>query len=269
MSSEEIKRFYEIDGEIYATATDPLGYDSGSYYKYDRAADKWIDYYKLPLCVHCYDMVEYDGEVFFAGMVRDSGDNLVSCVQKMSKDNLCSTASASNVSFYDVDGNKMELSKYNYNGTTYTISPYWRVYDIFVYQGELYAAHSSSTTYTKTKDSGLFKYDKANNRFVQVSRGDDIKGFMSVTRNITSYGTVIQNGKAVQSPVYYSFEDNSAVYSPLTVGQEEIYSEPVCGAKISTDNTFVAVCNGIFKSSDVMTFEKVSCLLYTSPSPRD
>lgn len=265
LSSEEIKRFYEIDGEIYATATDPLYYESGSYYKYDSQTNTWTDYYKLPMCVHCYDMVEYDGEVFFAGMVRatvNGEDRIVSCVQKLSKDSLCSSSSASDVDFYDMDGNKMELQIRYLQGVSGSVevvtSPFWRVYDIFVYQGELYAAHSSTTNYTKNDSSGLFKYDKINNRFVQVSEGTDIKGFMSVTRNITNYATIIQNGQAVEPPVHYSFEDNSPIYSPLTVGQEEIYSEPICGAKISTDDTFVAVCNGIFKSSDLMTFEKVS-----------
>ena len=271
LSSEEIKRFYEIDGEIYATATDPLGMENASYYKYDLASDKWIDYYKLPLCVHCYDMVEYDGEVFFAGMVRNSNSKIISCVQKLSKDQLCSTSSASNVDFYDMNGNKMDLNVYTYQGASGNMvesvsSPFWRAYDIFVYKGELYIAHSSNTANTRNAKSGLFKYDKKANRFVQMCRGDAVKGFMSVTRNITSYtqayedGTMIkdENGNPVKSPVYYSFEDNSAIYSPLTVGQEEVYSEPICGAKISTDNTFVAVCNGIFKSSDVMTFEKVS-----------
>ena len=143
LSSEEIKRFYEIDGEIYATATDPLGGADGSYYKYNRETDKWIDYYKLPNCVHCFDMVEYDGEIFFAGMVSDgrSNSNIISCVQKISKDKLCSVTAASNVDFYYADGTKFQAENvnYEYNGTASSmfVSEYWRSYDMFVYKGEL------------------------------------------------------------------------------------------------------------------------------------
>ena len=262
LSSEEIKRFYEINGTIYSTATDPLGMGQGSYYKFDSEKNQWIDYYKLPLCVHCYDMVEYDGEVFFAGMVRNNNKDIVSCVQKLSSDKLCSSSSASKVEFYYADGTKLKADyvTYEYNGTTYTSfqSDYWRSYDMFVFKGELYVAHTQSTKYSLTDGAGLYKYDKANNRFVQVYDGKAIKGFMSVTRNLTTSAYKYVNESWVQVPVYYSFEDNSEVVSELIVGQEAVYSEPICGAKISTEDTFVAVCNGIFKSSDVISFEKVS-----------
>ena len=77
---------------------------------------------------------------------------------------------------------------------------------------------------------------------------------MSVTRNTTGIDYI----NNVKTDVHYSFEDNSQTLGVLTVGQEEIYGEIICGAKISTADTFVAVCNGIFKSSDAITFEQVS-----------
>ena len=131
---------------------------------------------------------------------------------------------------------------------------------MFVYKGELYAAHSSSTAYTYSESSGLFKYDKANNRFVQMYDGMKVKGFMSVTRNTTGYTNSGPDYKYVSPAIkyHYSFEDNSRVFTAVTYGQEEIFSELMCGAKIATEDTFVAVCNGIFKSSDVQTFERVS-----------
>ena len=261
LSSEEIKRFYNINGTIYATATDPLNYADGSYYKFDSAKNKWIDYHKLPMSIHCYDMVEYNGEVFFAGMVRGSGDTVVNCVQKLNTSDLGSSKAASNIKFYYADGTEFKAEWDTYklaDGTTQTYfnSEYWRTYDMFVYKGELYVAHSSSTKYTVTPESGLFKYDKQNNRFVQVSKGTDTKGFMAVTRNMTSLGYV--TGVSGRTELHYPFGQQTAKAGALTVGQEAIYSEPICGAKISTSDTFVAVCNGIFKSSDVITFEKVS-----------
>ena len=261
LSSEEIKRFYNINGTIYATATDPLNYADGSYYKFDSATNKWIDYHKLPMSIHCYDMVEYNGEVFFAGMVRGSGDTVVNCVQKLNTSDLGSSKAASDIKFYYADGTEFKAEWDTYklaDGTTQTYfnSEYWRTYDMFVYKGELYVAHSSTTKYTVTPESGLFKYDKQNNRFVQVSKGTDTKGFMAVTRNMTSLGYV--TGVSGRTELHYPFGQKTAKAGALTVGQEAIYSEPICGAKISTSDTFVAVCNGIFKSSDVITFEKVS-----------
>ena len=261
LSSEEIKRFYNINGTIYATATDPLNYADGSYYKFDSTTNKWIDYHKLPMSIHCYDMVEYNGEVFFAGMVRGSGDTVVNCVQKLNTSDLGSSKAASDIKFYYADGTEFKAEWDTYkldDGTTQTYfnSEYWRTYDMFVYKGELYVAHSSTTKYTVTPESGLFKYDKQNNRFVQVSKGTDTKGFMAVTRNMTSLGYV--TGVSGRTELHYPFGQQTAKAGALTVGQEAIYSEPICGAKISTSDTFVAVCNGIFKSADAITFEKVS-----------
>ena len=264
LSSEEIKRFFRIDGEIYAVATDPLGMAHGSYYKYDSTTNRWTDFYKLPLCIHCYDMVEYKGEVFFAGMVRDNNQQIVSCMQKLSKDDLGSNKNATKVDFYDLKGKKMEIYKMNYtdqygNPGQMDTTDLWRSYDMFVYKDELYAAHSSGSIYSMNDTSGLFKYDKKNNRFVQISKGDDIKGFMSVTRNINYSASYRYNDGRVETKYYhYNFEDNKRIEKALTVGKEIISGETICGAKISTPNMFVAVCNGIFKSKDVKTFEKVS-----------
>ena len=273
LSSEAIERFFRIDGEVYATATDPLQMGDGSYYKFDSAKNQWTDYYKLPTSIHCYDMVEYQGEVFFAGMVRNNKvmPDIISCVQKISKDQLATDTRASNVEFYDMNGEKFKLVDHTYqdkNGNTkvYTESPYWRSYDMFVFKDKLYAAHCFYTEDSRTEEAGLFVYNKEKNRFEQIYTGNAIKGFMSVTRNTTSFTyeddnkNLIKddNGKVVGSYVYFSFEDNKAVYHPLKIGKEDVYGEPMCSAKISTPNTFVAVCNGIFKSKDVKTFEKVS-----------
>lgn len=266
LSTEEVKRFFKIDGTIYATATDPLGMAQGSYYKYDSANDKWIDYYKLPVTVHSYDMVEYDGKIFFGGMVRhaNTDDCIVACVQSLDKDKLGTSTSASNIYFYYADGTQYTAESYvsSYDGKTYWRYDYWRVYDMFVFKDELYAVHSDGSSYTLNAKSGLFKYDKENNRFVQVYDGKVIKGIMSVTRNASSW-TYAKNDEGVYEKVdtHFGFEDNSNPIGALTIGIEPIYSEFMCGAKISTDDTFVAVCNGIFKSSNVEAtsnaFEKV------------
>ena len=113
----------------------------------------------------------------------------------------------------------MGVYTYTYTGvndvTSAVASNLWRAYDIFVYKGELYAAHSSSSSFTLSESSGLFKYDKKNNRFTQIDTGNVIKGFMSVTRNTSSYVWKIVNGKSVQTPVHYTFEKNERIYETL------------------------------------------------------
>ena len=261
LSSEAIERFFRIGGEIYAVATDPLGGEHGSYYKYDSATNKWTDFYKLPLNIHSYDMVEYDGEIFFAGMVHGANtQRIATCMQKISKDKLGSNTNVSKVDFYNMKGEKMGIYSFTYkdqNGNTVTSqgSNLWRSYDMFVFKGQLYAAHYT----TARSNAGLFKYDKQNNRFVQMYSGSAIKGFMSVVDNRTHVATYKYNDGTTKTVLYhYSFDTNKEVQTPVKVGKEVIDSEPMCQAKISTPDTFVAVCNGIFKSKDVKTFEKVS-----------
>lgn len=268
LSSEEIKRMFVIDGELYAVSTDPLGMNQGSYYKYNNSTDTWTDYYNLPYTIHCYDMVEYDGKIFFGGMARHQSTDkwLVACVQSLDKDKLGTSAKASNVYFYHSDGTKFTSESYvsDYDGKTYYRYDYWRAYDMFVFKDELYAVHSDGSAYTKNSNSGLFKYDKELNGFVQVYDGKVIKGIMSVTRHTstTTYVKDSTSGSYVETDAYFDFETNNLEIGALTIGIEPIYSELMCGAKISTDDTFVAVCNGIFKSSNVEAtsnaFEEVS-----------
>ena len=273
LSSEAIERFFRIDGEIYATSTDPINWKVGSYYKYDSANNKWSEYASLPMSVHCYDMIEYNGDIFFAGMERKDQSQLeiVGCVQKISKNKFGTGEKTTSVDFYDLNGKKYEsvYSSYkDYKGNTVTSVkyPYWRAYDIFEFRGDLYVAHTYVSDDPRSEKAGLFRYDKEKNQFNQVYTGKVMKGFTSVIRNrtLSTYANeegkafLDENGNPVKKPIHYSFEDNKAIYEPLKIGKETIYSEPMCGAKISTPNTFVAVCNGIFKSKDVKTFEQVS-----------
>ncbi|MGN0173686.1 MAG: hypothetical protein ACI39F_04520, partial [Acutalibacteraceae bacterium] len=133
-----------------------------------------------------------------------------------------------------------------------------------VFKNELYAVHSDGSSFTRNSNSGLFKYDKDLNGFVQVYDGTVIKGIMSVTRHTstTTYVKDSTSGSYVETDAYFDFNNNNLEIGAFTIGIEPIYSEFLCGAKISTDDTFVAVCNGIFKSSNVEAtsnaFEEVS-----------
>ncbi len=259
LSSEEIKRFFTIDGEIYATATDPLGMNQGTYYWYNSTLNKWQHYDTLTYGVHIYDMVEYDGKVFFGGMYRhsSSSDWITSCVQYLDKSDLRGSTKSSTVKFYYKDGTEFTSESYvsEYNGNTYYRYDYWRCYDMFVFKGELYAIHNSGSTYTTSTNSGLFKYDKDSNKFIMVYDGNAIRGANAVTRHTTFLNSADENGSYVSSGVlcYYDFNNNSYVRGGLVYGEEVVDSEFMMGAEISTEDTFVAVCNGIFKSSNVET----------------
>ncbi len=257
LSSEEIKRFFTIDGEIYATATDPLGMNQGTYYWFNSNTNKWQHYDTLTYGIHIYDMVEYDGKVFFGGMYRhsSSSDWVTSCVHYLDKDDLKTSTKSTAVKFYYADGTEFTSEPYvsEYNGNTYYRYDYWRCYDMFVFKGELYAIHNSGSTYTTSAQSGLFKYDKDSNKFIMVYDGKAIKGANAVTRHTTFLNYADENGTYVSGGVlcYYSFQDNSYVTGGLKYGDEVVASELIMGAEISTEDTFIAVCNGIFKSTNV------------------
>ena len=268
LSTEAAQRFFMIDGTLFTLSTDPLLMNDGSYYAYDAVKGKWIDYYKLPLSVHCYDMVKYDGDYYFSGMVQDGNHKIDYCVQRISGDKICTDAKAQNLELYDFEGNRLDGPIYKgYNSSTgeyYDVQTtyYWRAYDIFTFKGELYISHSNNSNDTNNSYSGLFKYDKERDAFYQVTSGDDLKGFLAVARNNTI--TVKNTNGNYTTPYkgYYDFETNTPVSGAMKVGMQEIHDEIECPFKEQVGDNFIVIKNGIFKSSDVEkrsnAFEKVS-----------
>lgn len=268
LNTEAAQKFFVIDSEIYTASTDPIGMNNGSYYKLDSTTDNWQEYYNLAYNVHCYDMIEYDGKIFFGGMVRSPQNSnwITGCVQYVEKSKLTSSTSLTSLSktvdFYYDENTPLTSESYvsDFDGKTYYRYDYWRVYNMFVFNGELYATHINTADYSVNDKSGLFKYDKENDRFIQVYNGKATKSLMSVLRNYTVSSNADKNGSYVSKPVpiYYSFEDNSRVEGELKKGIEGVYGEPILTASFSKENLFVCVCNDIFKSKDLVTFEKVS-----------
>lgn len=268
LNTEAAQKFFIIDSDIYTASTDPIGMNHGSYYKLDSSSDNWQEYYNLDYNVHCFDMIEYDGKIFFGGMTRSSESSswINGCVQYIEKSKLTSstylTSLSKTVDFYYDENTPFTSESFvsEYDNKTYYRYDYWRVYNLFIFRGELYATHINNQTYSLTDYSGLFKYDKENDRFIQVYNGKETKSLMSVLRNYTVASNSDENGYYIQTPVpiYYNFEDNSRVSGELKKGIEGIYSEPILTASFSTDELFVCVCNDIFKSKDLVTFEKAS-----------
>ena len=260
LSTEAAQRFFMIDGTLFTISTDPLLMNNGSYYAYDSDKNKWTDYYKLPWSIHCYDMIKFDGDYYFAGMVQDGKQVIDYCVQKISGNNICTDTNAQNIELYDFEGKRLDGPSYSStDGTTRRTTYYWRAYDIFAFKGELYVAHSFNSGDTSSKYSGLFKYNKTKNAFYQVTDGTDLKGFMAVARNNTI--DMRLNGVSHQQ-AHYDFETNTVVAGPMKVGIQEIYDEVECPFEEEIGGKLIVVKNGIFKSSNVEArsgaFEKVS-----------
>ena len=266
LSTEAAQRFFMIDGTLFTLSTDPLLMNDGSYYAYNAVKGKWIDYYKLPWSIHCYDMVKYDGDYYFSGMVQDGNQKIDYCVQRISGDQICTDAKAQNLEIYGFDGKRFDKSfqALNQNGETITIesTEYWRAYDIFTFKGELYVSHSNNSGDTNNSYSGLFKYDKERDAFYQVTSGDDLKGFLAVARNNTITVRASNGNYVTTYKGYYDFETNTPVSGAMKIGMQEIHDEIECPFEEQVGDNFIVIKNGIFKSSDVEkrsnAFEKVS-----------
>lgn len=224
LNTEAVQRFVELDGTIYALSTDALNMENCSYYKYDSEGNRWVTYYKLPSGINCYDMVEFDNKIFFGVMVGtpEYMDCIAACIQYLDKNNFETSSNATNVYFYNSSGVQLKGGKYNDQWTSF----YWRVYDMFVYNNNLYAIHhrSSSNGY-----EGLYKYDKENCRFVQVQSG--VSGsLLSVVKTRDTYGL------------------------------EKIACEPILQNKFEADGKLIAIFNGIYRSTNtnLTNFEKLS-----------
>ncbi len=242
LNTEAVERFFIMDGSLYALATDPLGQPAyAAYYKYIESSNTWKEYAAFPYGIHFYDMIEYDGRIFFSGSVYNAGFTKVdACVQVMDKTDLCTDVKAENVYFYTAGGKKLNSDA--------SSNEYLRVYDMFVYKNELYAIHAATAP---VKSGGLFKYDRDKNIFVQVYDGTAIRGVGAVANYLSIY-TV--------RDYYFNFEDNKAVFGKLKVGIETLQSDNNNNlfAKFTVGNKVVLVKNGIFKAEGVENFSKVS-----------
>ena len=258
LNTEAVERLFLYEGGLYALATDPAGQPSYSgYYKYDESKNTWQEYAAFANGIHYYDMVEYDGKIFFGGMALEAGstDNIDGCVFVLNKSDLGTSAKGELLKFYQQDG----VTPYSTSRGTYY--HYWRVYDMFVYKNELYAIHNTGGP---TWASGLFKYDKEKNAFVVVYDGREIRGVIAVANRRTTYTYVpgSTTGKWVKTDGYYDFDTNEVIVGRLKIGIECIECQHDehgnLDEKFIVGDTIVLVKNGIYKSNGVSDFKKVS-----------
>lgn len=228
LPTEQISRFFEIDNELYTVSTDPTNWMVGEFYKLEN--NKWKTYRKLDNCIHLYDMIKYNGQIFFGGAwyeTENGYDVDLGIVQSIDADKL--TDKKTKPKFVPFYKDNFLIEK----GELY------RCYDLFTYKNKLYAVSylNGNTIY-----DGLFKYDSEKNRF-NYMKSDEKHGIESVFQNRTRTGVT---------------KDYKLTLDSYKKGIENVYSEPMLYAKFDLGDKFVAVCNDIFVSDDLYSFKKVN-----------
>lgn len=139
VADEAVSRFLIIDGKLTAPGIDPQSeWDYGNYYV--LSGGEWQTVDNVPGAVHMFDIVEFDGKIFYG---LGTGNNYSSPV-KVSTDK---GETYENVAFYHNDALLMGNEKYSY----------FRVYDFFVVGNRLYC---TLTAYgDEGSASGIFRYD--------------------------------------------------------------------------------------------------------------
>ena len=156
LPDEQINRFIIIDDKIMIPGTDPKeGWELGNYYVWED--NTWIKKRNLPGGVHCFDLIEYKGNIF-AGIDSESDSTIV-----MSTDG---GETFSYVYMYDELGNKTNIAEASNN--TY------RVYDLFELQGSLYAFCNRR----------IYKYNETENRFYKIAGNSVNYGYMPVVNYV-------------------------------------------------------------------------------------
>ena len=258
LNTEAVERFFVMDGSLYALATDVSGQPAYcGYYKYDEVKNTWQEYNIVYNGIHLYDIVEYDGRIFIGGMAFKTGTNDIvgGCVMVLDKSDLGTGTKAEMLEFYQPDG----VTPYpTTKGNKYY---YWRVYDMFVYKGELYAIHHIGGA---NLASGLFKYDKEKNAFLMLYDGEAIRGVIAVANRRTTY-TYIKDavsGQWIETDCYYDFNTNELIQGRLKIGMEYLEGQSDdhgnLDEKFVVGNTIVLVKNGIYKADGIKDFQKVS-----------
>ena len=138
-----IHRFVEIDGKLVVPGADPVGetesWNWGNYY--ELGEDGWRKDNSVPNGVHMFDVIEFEGKIFY-GLGVNYGKSPLNYTEN--------GVDYTSVDFYDKDGVKLDFSQ-SAQGLTGV-----RVYELFIYKEELYAYIIYKGEY------GIYKYDGTN-----------------------------------------------------------------------------------------------------------
>lgn len=157
LQDEEISRFRIYDGTLYAAGIDPkTDWAYGNFYK--TTGDEWTTVSNVPGAVHMFDMIEFDGKMFYG---LGTGDYYNTPV-KMSADG---GKTYTNIPFYKGDNLLMAEKEFNYT----------RVYNFFILKDELYCYFrnytASSEALNKYGSGGIYKFDGSAFRYYETLVG--------------------------------------------------------------------------------------------------
>lgn len=246
VNDEAILRFVKIGNELMAPGTDPKeGWMLGNYYVLKE--DGWETVRKIPKAVHMYDIVEFDGGLFFG---IGTSDDDVSPVQ-VSWDG---GETYEDVQFLK-DGEKLFFQG-NYARC--------RVYDIFVIDDRMYCtceAYDSSASFERF--SSVFQYEDGAFHYI----GN--KGFTyKKDRQSRIYDKEYMDGACFFTTGYLyktsDFLNVTKLELPDSVKAEDLLIEPdpktgkdilyILSSKRVKANEYI---NTVWKYIDAETFEEV------------
>jgi prepilin-type N-terminal cleavage/methylation domain-containing protein len=136
IEDEQINKYIKIDNKLIIPGTDPKeDWNMGNYYEYTNGS--WQKHRALPQAIHCFDMVNYKGQLF-AGMGVDNGYYPIA--------------------YSDGVGSSFTQVPMYKNGELFLTDDFEcvRVFDFFVKDNKLYALFAYGT-YSLTYD--LYQYD--------------------------------------------------------------------------------------------------------------
>lgn len=144
LEDEQIKRFLVLDGKLCIPGTDPRGdWSMGNYYLLSDGA--WQTHRVLPSGIHCFDGIEFEGNLFFGlgaesgsyPVVVSEGDSFVP-VPFLRDGVAVNTSGAEYVRVYNLSVWNSELYAFLTLGNIDDIA-----YDVYRYDGEVFQYHAT------------------------------------------------------------------------------------------------------------------------------
>ncbi len=175
LQTEQVNEFYQYDGYTFALSVDPKNWGAADVYYFDAEKGHWVTKSNvLSGCIHCYDMIKFEGKYFFCGsnnadltLDGQSVDSSEATIFVLEGD----ISSAKREDFKKVpvitkDGEVLSGKStvyYEEYFKGYLSSGIPRFMNIFQFKGELYALY-----YDHYSDQfrGIYRYDRENEQFI-------------------------------------------------------------------------------------------------------
>ena len=262
-----IERFVEIDGKLVAPGADPTGsWSYGNYY--ELSENGWRTDTSVPNGIHMFDVIEYDGKVFYG-----LGSNYNQTPLVYTENGVDYT----HVYFYN-NGVKLDLSKtaQGENGI--------RVYELFIYKGELHAYLIYKGVYS------IYKFDGTNmvcvnekplfgqysSNYNTWNNGFEIDGvyyiIVGVVYAVTDFADstafkkyVLPNNEIVADAVYKDGKYHLLTYEKTAVNGK--YKTRIYESETMKEDSFVEVVSFDYEIPP-LTFDKVGGDFYVSMGNR-